>query len=111
MPLYEYECAAHGPFEAMRPMNESRLPQDCPRCHRPCTRVILSAAALAVMPTATRRAHAANERSAHQPKTTKNSAHGKGCGCCGGKSRPKVDVMGRPVAKAFPTKRPWMISH
>ena len=110
MPLYEYECVAHGSFEAMRPMAECQSAQTCPHCSRASARVILTAAALATMPSSARKAHATNERSAHTPKSSREMKHGKGCGCCGGKAKRGV-AMGANGAKAFPSKRPWMISH
>jgi putative FmdB family regulatory protein len=112
MPIYEYECSTHGSFETLRPMSESSLPKECPRCHRMAARVILTAAALACMPASARQAHATNERSANQPKSTRDSRHGRGCGCCGGKSPRIGGAESAPkAAKAFPSKRPWMISH
>jgi putative FmdB family regulatory protein len=111
MPLYEYECKAHGPFAAMRPMSESHLGEECPRCHRKAARVILSAPAFAGMPADARLAHATNERSAHAPKSSRDFRHAKGCGCCHGKSKPSIGADGTKAAKSFPSKRPWMISH
>jgi hypothetical protein len=60
------------------------------------------------MPTAVRQAHAVNERSAHEPRTS--ARHGAGCSCCGG-GRKSNAVQAPNGAKSFPAKRPWMISH
>ena len=38
MPLYDYECATHGLFEAHRRMSKSSDPAPCPRCERPSPR-------------------------------------------------------------------------
>jgi putative FmdB family regulatory protein len=105
MPLYEYECARHGAFEQMRPVSESALEQKCPECGAVAPRAIFSAARVSSMVPALRAAHATNERSAHEPKTSKQHRHGPGCGCSG---------AGRKAgngSRMFPGRRPWMISH
>lgn len=104
MPLYEYECASHGPFDATVPMIDCRQAQPCPRCQGVSPRVILTAAALAAMPAPLRSAHRVNETSQHQPKTSAQFKHGAGCGCC------KV-TSDANVNRGFPARRPWMISH
>jgi hypothetical protein len=75
---------------------------------------MLSAPTLATMDGATRSAHATNERAANAPMTSAEYAarhkHGPGCGCCSGKPS-KSTVRAADGSKAFPTKRPWMISH
>jgi hypothetical protein len=94
----------------MRSMSESRAPQSCPDCGVPAPRVMLTAVAFAGMPAANRKAHAINERSAHEPKTSASLRHKPGCGCCSPKS--KSNSLTLPDgSKAFPSKRPWMISH
>ena len=109
MPLYEYECPEHGVFVALRPLAEYRTPQACPECAMQSTRVI-TPVALGLMPASTRTAHQRNERSAHEPQSSRASKHGKGCSCCGGGKRSKT-VMTANGGKSFPAKRPWMISH
>jgi putative FmdB family regulatory protein len=108
MPVYEYECRRHGYFEAMRPMSESRDHQPCPQCSRASPRVILSAAAVPFMAPAARRAHSTNERAQHEPKSSAHHVHGKHCGCSNRKSNSASTAGG---GKAFPARRPWMISH
>ncbi len=110
MPVYEYLCAEHGAFEAIRPMADYKSPCPCPDCGAQAPRVMLTVPRLAALDTATRRAHETNERSAHEPKSTRS--HGPGCGCCSGAKTAKSKTLHRPDgSKSFPSKRPWMISH
>jgi putative FmdB family regulatory protein len=111
MPTYEYECARHGAFEALRSMSEARAPQSCPDCGVLAPRVVLTAAAFAAMPAANRKAHAVNERSAHEPKTSASLRHKPGCGCCSPRIGKSNSLTLPDGTKAFPSKRPWMISH
>ena len=110
MPLYEYECQACGAFTANRPMAQYQEPQACPECSQPAPRALISAPAFAAMPGTTRKAHAINEKAAHAPKSSKEHVHSSACGCSGkiGKS---ATVQAKDGSKAFPNKRPWMISH
>ena len=111
MPVYEYLCEKCGPFTAVRPMAEYDRPHDCPGCGRDAPRVLLTAPNMSLMSTASRTAHATNERSAHAPRSSKQT-HGAGCSCCSEKSTSKRIVkQGRDGSKSFPTARPWMISH
>jgi putative FmdB family regulatory protein len=112
MPVYEYECAACGPFTQMRSMSECADPQDCPVCTRRAPRVMLTAPHFASMPAETRKARAINERSAHAPRTLDQhrATHRPGCKCCSGLSKRLVAKTANG-AKSFPTARPWMISH
>lgn len=112
MPLYEYECAACGPFEAVRPMAQYDQPHACPDCGVQAPRAFLTAPNLAGMPAALRQAHATNERSAHEPRQSR-AGHGPNCGCCGSKGSAARSAVKRSPdgAKSFPSKRPWMISH
>lgn len=40
MPLYEYECCAHGRFELYRSLEKSAHRGHCPKCERLSDRVI-----------------------------------------------------------------------
>lgn len=108
MPAYEYDCAHCGSFTAIRPMSASGEAQNCPECGAQAPRVILTAPAFAGMPAAARSAHATNERASHEPK--QSSKHGAGCGCCSG-GRKTAAAAAADGVKAFPGRRPWMISH
>jgi putative FmdB family regulatory protein len=111
MPVYEYLCDDCGAFTAIRPMAEYEQPHDCPECGTAAPRVILTAPRMSGLSSESRIAHATNERSAHAPRSSKQS-HGAGCSCCSGKSTSKRIVkQGRDGSKSFPTARPWMISH
>lgn len=112
MPVYEYLCEGCGrDFALMRPMAQSGQPQACPGCGGEAHRALLSAPAVAGMAAGQRRAHAINERSAHEPKSSAQSGHrhGPGCGCASAVS--PATVRAGDGSKHFPSKRPWMISH
>jgi putative FmdB family regulatory protein len=107
MPAYEYHCAQCGRFTTMRAMSARNDPQLCPGCGISASRV-LTAAAIAGMPAADRVARAINERAANEPKLS--SKHGMGCASCSD-ARKSDSVRSAGSLKAFPGKRPWMISH
>lgn len=116
MPIYEYQCQDCGnEFTTLRPMRESHAMSDCPHCGEPSPRVLITAPALSTLPAATRRAHEVNERSAHAPRSSRSGAEGRshpaGCGCCTGSVGRTKTVTSADGKKAFPSKRPWMISH
>jgi putative FmdB family regulatory protein len=113
MPTYDYECAGCGGFDALRSVSRRDEPAACPRCGAAAPRVMSAAPRLALMADGTRRAIAVNERAAHEPKRSGDYArlrHPAGCGCCSGAKR-SATVTAPSGAKAFPSKRPWMISH
>jgi putative FmdB family regulatory protein len=108
MPNYEYDCDKCGTFTQSRPIAERNDPLGCPDCGALATRVIITAPAYAGMPATTRLAYATNERSAHEPRSSKQ--HGAGCACCSAGHKSSIALPpGTP--KSFPDKRPWMISH
>ncbi len=111
MPLYEYECAKHGVFDALRPLAEYQSPQVCPWCGTQAPRVVATAINLGDLPSNTRQAHERNERSAHAPASSRDSKHGAGCSCCRGTRKPSKTVTTAGGGKSFPSQRPWMISH
>lgn len=114
MPTYEYQCDTCGQFDAIRAIARRNDPCNCPACGAPATRVILTAPSMWSMSASDRKAHATNEKARHAPTTSgeykATHKHGPGCGCCGG-TKSKATVTAPNGAKAFPTKRPWMISH
>ena len=115
MPTYDYDCIACGGFEALRSIAARNDAVDCPHCGIASQRVLAGAARLAVMEATTRRAMDINERARHEPKRSAAlvQGHPSGCSCCasgkGGKRNSSVTSPGGN--KAFPTRRPWMISH
>ncbi|MBE0595614.1 MAG: zinc ribbon domain-containing protein [Gemmatimonadales bacterium] len=114
MPIYEFNCEGCGDFTVARVMDRRNDPCACPSCGATADRVVLSTPAFSSMPAQLRGAHATNERARHAPVSSAEWAsqrrHGPGCGCCGGGSRPGT-LRSPSGAKAFPAKRPWMISH
>lgn len=115
MPTYEYECADCGPFDMLRPVAQRDDELNCPRCNRPSRRVIVSAPRLAALNGRALLAHITNERAMHAPMTPgeyRAYRHPQGCRCCSGSGAKSMGtVRGPQGAKAFPSKRPWMISH
>ncbi len=113
MPTYDYACGGCGGFDAIRSMSQRDKPAACPACGLPSPRVFASAPSLALLDGSTRSAMDTNERARHEPKTSREYArlkHPAGCGCCRPGQR-GATVTGSNGNKAFPTKRPWMISH
>ncbi|MDH0093056.1 zinc ribbon domain-containing protein [Achromobacter mucicolens] len=110
MPMYDYACADCGEFAVLRPLAQWRDPAPCPRCGALSGRIVAGAPAVSALSSATNRAHAANERSANEPRSTR-AGHGMNCGCCSsGRSRGRTRTSG-DGAKSFAGARPWMISH
>jgi putative FmdB family regulatory protein len=107
MPIYDYLCDACGAFQEERPVADRAAPQPCPGCGLAAPRAMLSVPNFALMDGGTRRAHATNERSAHDPRVSRD--HGPNCGCC--KPMKRKALGGPPAAKSFPGRRPWMLSH
>lgn len=114
MPIYEYSCSSCGGFSASRPLAQYQEPAACPGCGEPASRALLSAPSFSAVPGNVRKAHAINERAAHAPKESSKMEphkHSSSCGC-GSKSIGATKTVKAPDgAKAFPSKRPWMISH
>ncbi|MFL6629390.1 MAG: FmdB family zinc ribbon protein [Vitreoscilla sp.] len=113
MPTYDYACARCGGFDAIRPAAQRDTPMACPDCGEPSARVFVAAPRLALMDGGLRSAVATNERARHEPRSSRDAArlgHPSGCGCCStGKRGPTLARA--DGSKAFPGKRPWMISH
>lgn len=113
MPTYEYQCTTCGSFESLRPIAQRDTAACCPACGKQAARIILSAPALQTLSGQSRLAHATNERASHAPKTVgeyRALKHAPGCGCCSSRAS-GATVRSSDGAKAFPSKRPWMISH
>jgi putative FmdB family regulatory protein len=113
MPTYDYACTNCGGFESIRALARRDEPAVCPDCGGASPRVLVSAPRLALMAGGTRSAMEINERARHEPKSSGDyvrAKHPAGCGCCGS-VRKKATVTDAKGNKAFPSKRPWMISH
>jgi putative FmdB family regulatory protein len=114
MPTYDYACASCGGFDAIRPSSVRNQPADCPGCGAASPRVFAVAPRLELLQADTRRAMDVNERARHEPQRSSGYArlrHPAGCGCCSPGTRRSATVTAASGAKAFPSKRPWMISH
>jgi len=115
MPTYDYECRDCGGFDAFRSLSQRNEPAACPDCDAPSPRVFASAPRLALLDGNTRSAMDINERARHEPKRSGDYArlkHPSGCGCCSTSSGKRSATVRAPNGnKAFPSKRPWMISH
>ena len=113
MPTYDYACPHCGGFEAFRTVSARNEAALCPACGAASARVFVSAPQLALMDDGRRNAMATNERARHEPKRSGDYArlkHPSGCGCCSPGKR-GATVTAANGNKAFPGKRPWMISH
>ncbi len=113
MPTYDYACAGCGGFDAIRSVSTRDEPAACPDCGAAAPRVFGAAPRLALMDGGTRSALATNERARFEPKSSREYArlkHPAGCGCCGTGKR-GATLTGTNGNKAFPSRRPWMISH
>jgi putative FmdB family regulatory protein len=114
MPTYDYDCTSCGGFDAFRSLSERNEPATCPDCGSASPRVFVSAPRLALLAGDTRRAMDVNDRARHEPKSSRDyqrMRHPAGCGCCSAGAKRSTTVTAPSGAKAFPTKRPWMISH
>jgi putative FmdB family regulatory protein len=67
MPVYEYTCPEHGPFEAHRSMGDFAAAGACPACGGASPR-ILSPPRVRCMAAPDRIARDRNERSQHEPR-------------------------------------------
>jgi putative FmdB family regulatory protein len=114
MPTYGYDCPRCGGFEALRSLAQRNEPAACPQCGTVAPRVLAATMPrLALLEAATRRAYETNERAAHEPRASGSYArlrHPAGCGCCLTAKRGATQRAPNGN-KAFPSKRPWMISH
>ncbi len=120
MPTYDYQCAAGcGSFDAIRSLALRNDPAACPVCNADSYRVFIHAPRLACASPAQRLASNTNERAQHAPRASRDVEQGSyarmrhpaGCGCCSTGSKSGATVTAPNGAKAFPSKRPWMISH
>ncbi len=113
MPTYDYACPACGGFDALRSFAQRDEPAACPDCAAPSPRVFAAMPRLACLSSETRLAMETNERARHEPKSSGSyplMRHPASCGCCSPSKR-SATVTAANGAKAFPSKRPWMISH
>lgn len=96
MPVYEFECGAHGCFDEQRPMSQAKSDAICPACGAQARRV-LSVPHVAQLARPERRARDINERNAHEPRVVQRS------------STPTQESTPRKVHASH--GRPWAIGH
>jgi putative FmdB family regulatory protein len=108
MPLYTFDCARCGTFDALTTIAKRNDARACPQCGTATMRNAVTAAALACMPRHVRGAAEINERNQHEPRHSSQHHHGATAQC---KPRSGGGDVARAKAKTFPQKRPWMISH
>ncbi|MET0340221.1 MAG: zinc ribbon domain-containing protein [Polyangiales bacterium] len=104
MPLYEYECDAHGVFEQLRSLSEYGAPAPCPDCGAEVARVV-STPLLACVSRETRIARDRNEKSQYEPRMVQTRAD---------PSHPAHAVnrvAKRPTLQRSTGRRPWVIEH
>jgi putative FmdB family regulatory protein len=115
MPLYDYHCRSCGPFREWRRMADFAKPAKCPECRRPAKRSVATPAL--GMDAGLRKAHATNEKSAHEPRVVRRRR---------GDAIPQHDAHSdlmrareeRAARKSAPGKKesrisrhPWMVGH
>ena len=114
MPTYDYACSTcSNRFDTLRSVAMRNVDAACHSCGGSAPRVMVFSPSLALLADTTRNAFATHERARHAPKQSGDYArlkHPSGCGCCTGSKRGST-VMASDGSKAFPAKRPWMISH
>jgi putative FmdB family regulatory protein len=105
MPLYDYECRRCGPFREWRRMRDYEKPTTCPRCRKRARRTM--ATPVLAMDAGLRKAHAFNEKSAHEPRVERRRT-GHSHGHDHGNSRfREMDGPGHYVR----ARSPWMVGH
>jgi len=118
MPIYEYECTAHGRFDELRSFSESSLPADCPVCAAASARAV-SLPRAPLLDRAVVKAHDRNEKSRHEPGTHKGAlsehalfrgkakrGHVCSAGCSHGAAERKAQSF-----QTYNGPRPWVVEH
>lgn len=104
MPLYDFSCPRCGTFVVFRSIENRDAAQRCPQCASRSERHI-TAPNLCLMSAPNRKAHAINERSAHEPRVRTSHACSSSCGC----GSPKSSSPRQKKPKR--NQRPWMLGH
>jgi len=106
MPMYEYQCEAHGTFEEIGSMARANEGAPCPECERTSPRV-LSPPRLRQLASTVRTAHERNERSQHEPRV-----HRKERGCTEHHHHHAAPGAPAPsAARKYGGPRPWVVEH
>jgi putative FmdB family regulatory protein len=116
MPFYDYECSFCGTFTQWRTMEDRNISAACPECAGKAER-LMAAPNLSLMSSHSRKAHAINEKSRHEPRVTGTHRCGAGCGCGPARNVRQKSTRTVDLGKAGKfeasrkTKRPWMLGH
>ena len=105
MPIYEYRCDMHGPFDEIRSFSQADAPLACPVCAGPTSRLI-SIPHLRGMERSTRVAMERTERSRHQPHVCHS-----GCGHQRRAAASEQDAARKTALRDYQGPRPWVIEH
>ncbi len=121
MPVYDYRCKQHGLFNEVQTLAQHAAPCRCPRCGVFCARVVVLPPMVSQVAPAMKRAHVANERAQHAPRTRAEfeehqCRHNESNGYCSHRENPlgqrKSGLLYTAQGeKLFIGQRPWMISH
>lgn len=106
MPLYDYSCPQHGNFSSLLPIAKRNEKMVCPNCGSSSERVI-SAPRLAIMNPNNRNAWERNERSAHEPISSKKHA----CGHSHHAAEKNHESHQPEWKQTSRNTRPWMLGH
>ncbi len=88
MPVYEYACAECGSLTVIRPLNLAFEPHRCPGCGELAARAMLTVPAFAALPPANLPVPGASRVD----------------------DQPVAVISALNNVRAFPRKRPWMVS-
>ena len=108
MPLYDYSCAACGPFKAWQAMSAASKPQGCPQCQEPAERALAAPYFRGEAANLRYKAETFNERSANEPKVVqhvgKMDEHE-------GRDGHRHHAHAHARAGLKKNDRPWMVGH
>lgn len=110
MPIYEYECTAHGTFELLRNVALARQHARCPQCQVRCHR-ILSPPHLSTLSKGLRTAHERHERSRHEPRLEQRRPKVHRCGSACAAPLDARPTPHRRRAQVYTGARPWVLEH
>jgi len=102
MPIYSYQCVAHGEFVQLKTVSSRNEATYCPDCDELAIRGI-TAPNLSVMSDTNHKAWQRNEKSMHEPKRVSRSHT-----CSHDHSKATAHA---PLKAAKKNTRPWMLGH
>ena len=108
MPLYDYDCAACGPFKEWGAMSTATDPQTCPQCRAPAERALAAPHFRCGGADVRYKAEAFNERSANEPKMVRHMGE---MGQHDGRDGHRHHAHAHARGQLQKSDRPWMIGH